>query len=215
MSATLAKKMISKEAADIAERPRAAQPPLRKSKPRNADWASGDAAKFFSYTEAWARIKLSSKQGFFLEAVTIEESIVSDRLLSFLEKTCGLVLKDGTKGNLNQLIDRWLKEAAKRAAADDEALALFSALHSRLNAWREQRNHVVHGMVKSSAARGDDHIESFLARAKTVAADGEKIAREISRWVDKQKKSAPRSSPTVPSKLPATSLSGEPDATHD
>ena len=29
---------------------------LRKSKPRAPHWASGDAAKYFSYTEAWARI---------------------------------------------------------------------------------------------------------------------------------------------------------------
>ena len=54
--------------------------------------------------------------------------------------------------------------------------------------WRNQRNRVVHGMVKSKAGRGDDHIDNFLAEAAIAAADGEKVAREISRWVDAFKK---------------------------
>lgn len=199
----------SKSAAKSADQ----SPRLLKSKPRRADWAAGDAAKFFSYTEAWSRIKLASRQGFFLEAVAIEESIVSDRLLSYLEKTCGLELKDGTKGNLNQLIIRWQREADSRAADSDEGRALLATLHGRLNAWRDQRNQVVHGMVKSAAARGDDHIESFLVRAKAVAAQGEQIAREISRWVDKQKQPAQRAGLVVKGPSPTHSPAGDPHAT--
>lgn len=44
----------------------------------------GNAAKFWSYREAWTRIKQAQEQGFYLEAVTIEESIISDRLMSYL-----------------------------------------------------------------------------------------------------------------------------------
>ena len=43
-------------------------------------------------------------------------------------------------------------------------------------------------MVKSKAGRGDDHIDNFLAEAAIAASDGEKVAREISRWVDAFKK---------------------------
>lgn len=76
------------------------QPPLAKTKdPRlqdirhiQLDWASGNEAKFLGYSEAWARIVLASKRTFNLEAVTIEESMASDRMLSFLEKSCGAAL---------------------------------------------------------------------------------------------------------------------------
>ena len=53
---------------------------IRKSKASPA--VKGNVRKANSYREAWARIKLARRQGFFLEAVTIEESIIFDRLLA-------------------------------------------------------------------------------------------------------------------------------------
>jgi hypothetical protein len=40
--------------------------------------------KYFSYKEAWGRISRAIGHGFFFEAVTIEESIMCDRLISYL-----------------------------------------------------------------------------------------------------------------------------------
>lgn len=156
----------------------------RKSIPPKNDRVAGDGAKYLSYREAWARIKLARQHGYFLEAVTIEESIISDRLLSFLEKSCGVILKDATKFNLNQVATAWAKEFEVRLMTDGIALAEARDIHQRLDAWRSQRNRVVHGMVKSTVGRGDDHINNFLAEAAVAAADGEKVARAISRWVD-------------------------------
>lgn len=96
---------------------------------------NGNGAKYLSYREAWARIKLARRQGFFLEAVTIEESIISDRLLSFLEKGCGLTLRDATKGNLNQIVQKWHTEAAARLEgelAEAEAIKTLNARGRRL-----------------------------------------------------------------------------------
>lgn len=157
---------------------------LRKSRPIKRDWASGNEAKFLSYREAWARIKLAVKQGFFLEAVTIEESIVSDRMLSFLEKTCGIVLGGHS---LNNISKEWLKQAKDHCSADSEEGRTAQELFARLNSWREHRNKVVHGIVKSRVARLDDHIDNFLDGAATAAVEGEKIARAIDRWVSKNR----------------------------
>ena len=60
----------------------------------------------------------------------------------------------------------------------------MNELHLRLNRWRDERNDVVHGLVKSRASKGDDHIEDFLTRAATAALEGEVLARQISKWVD-------------------------------
>jgi len=158
---------------------------IRKSKPHKSDWAAGNAPKYFSYREAWARIKMASRQGFYLEAVTIEESIISDRMLSFLEKNCGVVLGGHS---LNNTSKEWLKHATKLVGAESEAANEVKALFANLDAWREYRNQVVHGIVKSKASRHEDHIDNFLVAAAQAAKDGEKVARAIDRWVGKNAK---------------------------
>ena len=159
---------------------------LRKSRPIKRDWASGNEAKFLSYREAWARIKLATKQGFYLEAVTIEESIVSDRMLSFLQKSCGVIPKGHPQ--LAATAKDWLKHATAHFGADSEQGKDAQELFARLNRWREHRNKVVHEIVKSKVARLDDHIDDFLAGASSAAVEGEKIARAIDRWVGKNAK---------------------------
>lgn len=39
----------------------------------------GNTAKYYSYAEAWTRIKLAQEQGFYFEAIVLQESIISDR----------------------------------------------------------------------------------------------------------------------------------------
>ena len=160
----------------------------RKSAASAGKSLNGNGAKYLSYREAWARIKLARRQGFFLEAVTIEESIISDRLLSFLEKLCGLTLKDATKGNLNQIVQKWYGEASARLEGDSAEAEALEALNARLQACRSGRNEVVHGMVKSKARSGDDHIENFLQAAEAYAQSGEKLARDLDAWVRRQGK---------------------------
>lgn len=157
---------------------------FRKSKPRDANSAAGDEAKFLSYTEAWARIRAARMQGFFLEAVTIQESIISDRLTSFVVKSCGEDPASKSLRTLHNLIGAWIKLSDGNLPASAACRSEMAELQSRLNRWREDRNDVVHGLVKSKASKGDDHIEDFLTRAGTVALDGEMLARQISRWVD-------------------------------
>jgi len=166
----------------------ASRPALRKARPLPNDWAGGDGAKYLSYREAWARINLATRQGFFLEAVTVSESIISDRLHSFLQKTCGLELKPADARSLGKLTQRWAAEFEARLADDPTALASAKALRSDLDDWRQRRNEVVHGLVKSSAPRGGDHIDNFLGGAQQSAIEGKRIARNVSEWVVKVRK---------------------------
>lgn len=149
---------------------------------------NGNGAKYLSYREAWARITLARKHGFFLEAVTIEESIISDRPLSFLEKRSGVVFKNTTKGNFNQIIQRWLVVATDRYVGPPVELEALAVLNDRLHSWRIGRNAVVHSLVKCKASRKGDHIASFLNAAQTHACSGEKLARAVDPWVRRQGK---------------------------
>lgn len=157
---------------------------FRKSNPFRKQDAKGNIAKFFSYTEAWARIREARRSGFFLEAVTIEESIISDRLTSFLVKTCGHDPESKSLRTLNGLSNVWLQISKGHLSALNRSGSGVDELHLRLNNWRESRNEVVHGLVKSRVARNGDQIDNFLNRAAFTAHEGSLLAREVSRWVE-------------------------------
>ena len=169
---------------------------LQKSRFRPTDWAAGDGAKYLSYAEAWARIRLATKQGFFLEAVTVEESIISDRLSSYMVKNCGFDQGDRSLRNLQNLVGVWAKTVRTEAKIGAHLLQQLEELQQRIEAWRIDRNDVVHGLVKSRASRGDDHIEGFLSRAHHAAKEGQFLARAVSNWVDAARKEITEASKT-------------------
>jgi hypothetical protein len=143
-----------------------------------------NANKYFSYSEAWVRIKKAHGSGFYLEAVTLQESIIADRLISYLVHT-GEISADSSAGkySFGQLIQRWTKLVPEPIPTE-----YFGDLRSAIDEWRNRRNKVVHGMVKSSP--GDTHgdVLDFLKEADLVALQGQALARAISDWVKKTKR---------------------------
>lgn len=93
--------------------------------------------RFNLYKEAYNRIRESIKQGFYLEAITIIESLVSDRLesrISFLKK-CDFSFK-----TLGELITE-----SRRIEKDNELQMLVG---QNLDNWRKDRNKALHEMAK-------------------------------------------------------------------
>ncbi|MBK9169300.1 MAG: hypothetical protein IPM24_17810 [Bryobacterales bacterium] len=142
-----------------------------------------NAGKYFSYREAWARIKKARGSGFYLEAVTLEESIITDRLISFLvfagEIQSGAQVE---KLNFGKLIQLWQKRVPEPIPVPD-----FPDLRLAIANWRKHRNRVVHGMVKSIPGDGHRDVIDFLKEAQFVAFQGQALARFLSDWVEKAK----------------------------
>jgi hypothetical protein len=161
-----------------------------KCKPIKKDWASGNEAKYYAYKEAWARIKQSIKQGYYLEAVTIEESILSDRMASFIIKASVTSLSNGTVFKFHNLIGAWFKLAKTFCCSDDDLLAIDD-LHRRIVLWSKHRNDIVHGIVKSKVGHKDDHVTNFLREALAAAIEGESLAKAVSSWCSRQLKRKP------------------------
>jgi len=155
---------------------------LMKSEPRTAP-VNGNAEKYRSYREAWARVKQAQEHGFYIEAVTIEESIISDRLTSYLVDA-GLVqrqrrLKDyPTFGNLINVWRRWvngqLNDKLDRSNRDKLALLIDS-----VDLWRQKRNQIIHAIVKSHPHTPTTEIEGFVKLAEDAASEGMQLAREV------------------------------------
>lgn len=144
----------------------------------------GNVTKYSSYREAWMRIKKAQQQGFYLEAVTLEESIITDRLISYLvgvgaiERTIELSRYPG----FAQLIQIWKIQHPNQINIQD-----YSDLQTAVDEWRRRRNKVVHGMVKSHPGTATDSVMDFLEEAKLTAEQGKMLARAVSDWVKKMR----------------------------
>jgi imidazolonepropionase-like amidohydrolase len=143
-----------------------------------------NANKYFSYSEAWVRIKKAHGSGFFLEAVTLEESIIADRLMSFLVCVGEIQAESrAEKCSFGQLIQLWTRRTPQPIPVQ-----YFPDLCSAVDEWRKHRNRVVHGMVKSMPGAQHGDVLDFLKEAEFVAFQGKALAHAVSDWVKKAKK---------------------------
>ena len=145
----------------------------------------GRIKKYLSYREAWSRIKAAKDNGYYFEAVTLEESIICDRLISYLISS-GVIDRPVAGNNypsFGRLIELW-----KQCTGMPISEGRVGNLQESVDEWRKLRNNVVHGMVKSYPDTEPDDITSFIEEAERVAEEGKKLARAVSEWRKKVKK---------------------------
>jgi len=144
----------------------------------------GNAPKYLSYREAWARITAACQQGFFFEAVTIQESIIADRLIGYLVAVGEIPQPDEIYQypNFANLIQRWKKRHPEPIAAGE-----LEGLQDAVDHWRRERNKVVHLIVKSHPGTSTTPIDEFLANAEVAARRGIVLAKAVTNWCRKQR----------------------------
>ena len=145
---------------------------LKSSKPKNLN--TGNTNKYLSYKEAWTRIKLAQEEGFYLEAVTIVESIISDRLISYLVGIGKIKSTPNDRTSFEKLIKNW-----QSCLENQPEVAI---LIERINKWKIARNQLIHGMVKSEPTTPTMHPEDFLILAQKSAKEGETLAKAVTNW---------------------------------
>jgi hypothetical protein len=94
------------------------------------------------HKQAYARIEVAKQQGFYLEAITLIESLISDRLESRLSR---LITPEYGFQTLGSLII-----SVRKQETDEEFRTLVD---TRVNHWREKRNTSLHELAK--LAEGD------------------------------------------------------------
>ena len=138
-------------------------------------------AKYLSYKAAWERINRASDCGFHFEVVTLCEGIISDRLLSFVRGTKP-DSKFGPKSRFADLIKEWRILTTMQQPARKDGSCLVTAVDK----WRDQRNIVVHGMMKSMPGEPPAEVLDFLGRASAAAEEGILLAKEVQTWHKRQ-----------------------------
>jgi hypothetical protein len=143
----------------------------------------GNANKYRRYREAWTRIKKAKDDEYYFEAVTLEESIICDRLISYLVSR-GVTCADNKYLSFENLICEWERVTGGIPISEGN----ISNLQESVCEWKQLRNEVVHGMVKSCPDTELDDIQSFMEEARRAAEEGEKLARAVDNWQKKVKK---------------------------
>jgi hypothetical protein len=148
--------------------------------------AKGNVAKYSSYAYAFKRINQAMTDGYYLEAITICESIITDRLLSYGEY---ITKKDiGEKATLGKVLTKIKKD--KNFVINEETEHLLE----EVDLWRGKRNRCVHAVAKSKPGTPTSEVGDFLAETAACAATGKYLARKVSDWHKKIKKEHAKSS---------------------
>lgn len=135
------------------------------------------------YSEAFSRIDSSIKTGHYFEAITIEESIISDRIASFLDATNSLKNEDIYRQNFANLIMLWKLATKNPGSIWEECETLIG----KVDAWRKERNKYVHGLVKFPHQQANVvETSTFITGAKSAALKGKELSNEVSEWRKRQ-----------------------------
>ena len=139
-----------------------------------------DYAKYDLYKFAFGRISDAIKNGFAVEALALEESIISDRLNSCIE----YCIRDKLPkiGNDAGISER-LRILQIYFARED------CPILNDIKQWIGKRNQAVHGIVASKdGTKAKLSRRNFLSSAMSAAKKGETLAHEVSDWVRKMKR---------------------------
>lgn len=106
-----------------------------------------------SYRIAHLRIKEAIASGFFLEAITIQESILSDRLISVIVENNFFPIKEN-EINKSLTLGKLLNKLKMCSVSHDLPLKI-------LEQFNEKRNKCIHAMVKSLPGNSPISVTEF------------------------------------------------------
>jgi len=127
------------------------------------------------YRHGIGRVERALREGFWLEAITLQESLISDRLEYLLHHVTGRH-KHTT-----------LAELLTRVERDVPPDLIDVDLMTRVDDWRKQRNAALHMMMKFSLVQNTSWLER-LGRCREAAWEGRAVMRQVDAWVRKTKR---------------------------
>lgn len=130
-------------------------------------------ARHDSYQSAMDQASKAIKDGYYLEAIALEECLISNCLFNFLESS-GVRL-------FNPSFHALLKEFVSRSASDH---AFPRDLLGDLNEWRKSRNKAIHGFISSGSIEISMYREKFNELIKQTAVQGESHCKSVILWYE-------------------------------
>jgi hypothetical protein len=117
---------------------------------------------------------------FYLEAITIQESIITDRLLSFAIRKELLNTTDNKLLIRNVSLNNLIK--LSKEYFDDDLLS------NELDEFRFSRNNCIHAMVKSFPDNPTQKVSEFQKLSRETSLSGRVLTRKVDAWHTRMKK---------------------------
>lgn len=122
-------------------------------------------ARYNLYREAFGHINPSIDEGFYLEAITLVESLIADRL----ESRCTFInKKDFSFKTLEQIIKFLIGD--KKDNGNEKDIELREIVENELKRWKNERNKALHEMAKmedGDSRTWDERVEGLKRTAKS------------------------------------------------
>ena len=124
-----------------------------------------------SYQSALAQISEALRDGYFLEAIALEECLISHCLFNFLSNTGTTLSNPSFHTLLTKILTR-------EGAAYDFPHELFR----EVNKWRESRNTAIHGFITSRTGELSQSRTDFRTLTEATARAGDDFCKSIVTW---------------------------------
>lgn len=147
------------------------------NKPKNGK--GKNIAKGCSYTLAFRLLDEAIKHNYPLQAITIEESILADRLWSALNAGRA---DGGTPGTLGEALKAWRPKSKANGVHHNAHLLneMVGDYFERLSKWWDDRNQVLHGIVKSfPGTKPNISADQFVSHAQEIAVAGMELVKIV------------------------------------
>ena len=123
-----------------------------------------------SYLVARQRSQSAIESHFYLEAIALQESVISNLLNRYLKSKSIKLNNVGLKG----LISRVEKQLSK----EFKEIELFK----KVDDWRKQRNRVIHGFVEKTSTEIERSLNEFIDESSTAAMMGQDLITNVIEW---------------------------------
>lgn len=146
-------------------------------RPTISDNPQVGAARHDLYKNAIDKYRKAMKSGFYIEAISLMESLISDRIESLLNAVAktedGEESKEKSFLPLGQLVSAALKcESVSKCEH-------ITAILDKINDWKRKRNGAIHEMAKLSDAALQETFADKYDGLKSVAEEGYTLFREF------------------------------------
>jgi hypothetical protein len=120
-----------------------------------------------AHRETIKRIEIAIESGFNLEAITLQECLISNCLFNYLE-SLGIKAKGFS-------FQKLLKKS--KGCFNDS-----SDLFNEVDSWRVKRNNAIHGFVESTLGSFSESQEKFNLFARGTALEGDALSKRVCEW---------------------------------
>ena len=135
------------------------------------------------YKAAWVRYNEAMSAGFYLEAITIVDSLITDRIEAYTQHLMHFEDKHQQVESLGNAMAALNIARQDRQIADDDE---YKAIRKAVMKFNEGRNKAVHNFVILSNANAEMSVDDRINQSKNTAEYGREVFNLVNAYTRKQ-----------------------------